>query len=1064
MTLHPLRNPLVAGISLLLSVSCAQGPDATKQAALERADEYLSQGKPNEAIIELKNALQIDKDFGPALHALGRAYATKASYRDALSELSRAQTLAPDSVAIAVDLGRVLVEVGFWKGAAAQADRILDREPQNVQGLYIRAAALLGQGRVEEALAVAQTAPKGGADLDGVRAAALLRLGKMEQAEHVYRAILAATPDDAVAVRGLGNISLARRNNEEAIALYRRAKVMAPLNPRVRLGLATALARSGRVRQAVQELEDVEPQARSADILMALGDYYLQAGRPAEAIALLSPVVGRSPQFVPARYLLASAYLATGRVEESLRELEELNREVPNDPAIQFRLASAYLRGGRVREALVRLDSIAEPLQSSPEYHLERGRALLLLGRENHAMAAAKTAQRLAPRAPEPYLLLGQIRAEQGDRKAARDLFAQAAALDESYAPAHLALGWLHAAERDTQAALREFQAAVEADPRSLAAARAKVVALVRWKGIGEAIEFVQSTSNVDPRNPAFHVLLAGLYQADRRWENAATAYRKALELDPRMVEARLGLALLALAQSREDEAISHLQAIVKDRPTQPTAVLLLVSVYDRLGRLDRAVPVLESAANAPPLETQWQVALGEVYLRNERYEDAIARMSQVLARSSDVVAARLIRGRAHLEARNLAAAVKDLSEVARLNPKLAAAHYYLATAYVALGQTQEARAAYREALRLNPQLEPAKSELAIISGEEPDKAAQLQRIESLKAALKIDPKNVPIREELARTLLMNRAVSQARGELQEILQLAPAHPTANVLMARVLLGEGRVDTAADHLRTVLRSNPSHLEANVLLARDLQTRGRREEAVRHLEAALRVNPRLDDVKLQLGTLYLQTGRLTQALPLVREVEQNAPKSPAGPLLAGNILLAQHNPKLASEAFSASLRLKPDLAEGHRGLGQAHQALGHIDAAVKSYRRAIALNGNDVISLNNLAWILAENRRGLEEALRLVSRAAELAPGHADVLDTLGWIHYRRAAYTDAEQALARGLERAPDNGLIRYHLGLVYMRLGKKGEAVSSLRRAAQLDPRLAEKERISDLILEIDG
>lgn len=108
-------------------------------------------------------------------------------------------------------------------------------------------------------------------------------------------------------------------------------------------------------------------------------------------------------------------------------------------------------------------------------------------------------------------------------------------------------------------------------------------------------------------------------------------------------------------------------------------------------------------------------------------------------------------------------------------------------------------------------------------------------------------------------------------------------------------------------------------------------------------------------------------------------------------------------------------------------------------------------------LNNLAWILAELRKRPDEALPLAIKAEQLALGNAEVLDTLGGIQYRRGAYADAGKSVSRAVERAPNNGTIRYHVGITYTRLGRKAGAVSALRRAAQLDPKLAQSEKIDD-------
>ncbi len=225
-----------------------------------------------------------------------------------------------------------------------------------------------------------------------------------------------------------------------------------------------------------------------------------------------------------------------------------------------------------------------------------------------------------------------------------------------------------------------------------------------------------------------------------------------------------------------------------------------------------------------------------------------------------------------------------------------------------------------------------------------------------------------------------------------------------------------------------------------------------------------MNPNLRDVKFQVATLYVKSGRLPEALRLARELEQADPKSPAPPLLKGVVMLAQNNPQAAVEAFSAALKLKADLIDAHRGLGQAYQQLVLTDRAMESYRRALAISDKDVASLNNLAWILAEQRNKPDEALPLAIKAEQLAPASPEVLDTLGWIQYRRGAYAEAEKSLTRAAEKSPNNATMRFHLGMTYARLGRKADAVSSLRRAAQLDPKLAQVEKIDDLIKQLGG
>src|SRR5213594_2823828 len=90
----------------LLVGACAQDPNVKKQQYLQRGIAYHADGKYNEAIIQLKNALQIDPKFAPALHAIGRAYRAKSWDVDAMRELRRTVELEPDNLEARADLAQ----------------------------------------------------------------------------------------------------------------------------------------------------------------------------------------------------------------------------------------------------------------------------------------------------------------------------------------------------------------------------------------------------------------------------------------------------------------------------------------------------------------------------------------------------------------------------------------------------------------------------------------------------------------------------------------------------------------------------------------------------------------------------------------------------------------------------------------------------------------------------------------------------------------------------------------------------------------------------------------------
>ena len=1055
---------LLAVVTLLGSAACSQSPEVKKEKALERGERYLKENKINEAIIEIRIALQIDPEFAPALRALGEAYAEKSWNFDAWRELTRAQRISPDSLPIAIALGNVLLELGEWSEAENQAAQIEAQDQHSPQAMTIRAGVLLGRGKLDEALAIVRAVPVGSLpEAARIQADVLLRAGKLDEAEATYQSVLAVKPGNVKALVGLGAISLKRRRFDEAKTLYERAKAAQPDNPRASLGLAAIMAEQGKIEEAVRQLEAIDPRAQSLDTVLSLGQYYAQANRARDAVRLLKPVVVRYPRVRDARYLLATALSLSGDAE-AVQQFEELDRQGPGNPLIRLRLAAAYTQQGRPRDALARLDTIASQSQNLPEYHLERGRALLFLGRLDDASAAGSAAQRLAPQMPQPYMLQGHVLAQRGNLKGAEDKFAKAAAMDPSFVPAHLTAGQLHLATRNVGSALKDFDAAVEANPNSLAAATAKATTLAQQNRLKEAIAFLEEAVRTGKRDPGFYSLLGALYVADGQSGQGATTFRRALEADPKNISARVGLASLLMTERNDEEAIVQLRAALKEQPDHFISVFMLRSLYDRLGRPDQAIPMLEEAIKVSPRQVLFVLSLSDLYLNVGRYDDALGRASTLLTAQPGLVVAQQIRGRAHLGKGDGRAALRDFQEVVRASPKSAPAQFYLAESYVLLGRKQEAEAAYRESIKLEPGFGLARRNLAALRREKPDEGSEQQEMDRLRRVIAADPKDVGARELLARVYLYRRQMREAETELRQVLERAPTLAEPNFLMAQILLSQKKDEEAASYLRAALRTNPSHVGSNLLLGRYLAANGQREQAMRSLEAALSVNPRLSEAQFLLVNLYAESRRLPEALTLARDLQQTEPRSVRTWVLTGAVLVAQDNPRDAVDAFGKALKIDGESVEAYRGLGQALGLLGQYDRAEQSYRKALAIRDHDLISLNNLAWMLSEIRKKPDEALPFAVRAQQLAPQSASVIDTLGWIHYRRQSYAEAEKLLILAAERAPSDSAVRFHLGMTYAKLGRPQDAVSALRRAAQLDPKLAERENITQAIKDLGG
>lgn len=118
---------------------------------------------------------------------------------------------------------------------------------------------------------------------------------------------------------------------------------------------------------------------------------------------------------------------------------------------------------------------------------------------------------------------------------------------------------------------------------------------------------------------------------------------------------------------------------------------------------------------------------------------------------------------------------------------------------------------------------------------------------------------------------------------------------------------------------------------------------------------------------------------------------------------------------AAEKYRQILAAHPDSAVAWTDLGNAEVKLGQRERAEESFRRALTLDANSRDALNNLAWLLFEQKR-LDEAESLARRAAsQPGPDGYLVLDTLARVLAAKGQCSEALQTFQQAIDAVPSS-------------------------------------------------
>lgn len=125
------------------------------------------------------------------------------------------------------------------------------------------------------------------------------------------------------------------------------------------------------------------------------------------------------------------------------------------------------------------------------------------------------------------------------------------------------------------------------------------------------------------------------------------------------------------------------------------------------------------------------------------------------------------------------------------------------------------------------------------------------------------------------------------------------------------------------------------------------------------------------------------------------------------------------------------------------IGDIYQSDGKLAKSSAAYKKAIKLNPDNILALNNYAYNLSEKGKDLDRALEMSKRVMELEPGNATYIDTYGWVLYKLGRYDEAKKALMQAVALDTDSSKeLLLHYGDVLFALGENYMATVYWNRA----------------------
>ena len=231
------------------------------------------------------------------------------------------------------------------------------------------------------------------------------------------------------------------------------------------------------------------------------------------------------------------------------------------------------------------------------------------------------------------------------------------------------------------------------------------------------------------------------------------------------------------------------------------------------------------------------------------------------------------------------------------------------------------------------------------------------------------------------------------------------------------------------------------VDAYQLLSRIAQDQGFFDDAVSLLDKIQEPSAR-HNARVRQAAIRAQQGRVDDALALLDTSDPQSLEEEVLTASAGAQMLREaKRPLEAIKRLEAANERMPDTVEIKYELAMMYERNERLNDTERLLREVIALDPGHAHSYNALGYSLADRNQRLPEALKLITRALEIAPNDPFIMDSMGWIKFRLGDYVTAVQYLEKAYRVRPEAD-IAAHLGEALWMLGQRDAAIEIWKKA----------------------
>jgi len=883
--------------------------------------------------------------------------------------------------------------------------------------------------------------------------------GKLPSAVIEFKNALQKNPNNAEARLLLGQTYLQMGKYPEAEKELRRARKLILDKSPVIIPLGEALLKQGKVSELFEQvtISDNFADSLKAEIYALRGEAFLAEGNLDKADSALKQSLKFKPKLNRALLVQVRLAMINRNLDLARDKLEQVLSDKP-DSVLGWSLSGdlQQIRGDYTKAE----EAYSKAMQYSYEHSaVQLKRALVRIELKDYAGAAS-------------------------DITALKKLIVNNPGVN-------FAEGLLSFRQKDAAKAQAAFERVLNQQPRNMMAIFYLGVSNYALGNMAQAENYLQRFTSTRPKSIKASILLGLTRLQTGDFEGVEKVLRPVLAIrknDP-IVLNTLGKALVA--QGKNKEGNEYLSKAVSLQPDSASDRVDLAISLLNMGEDESGINELETAIELNPNLRQADMLVIQTYLQNGEFDKALAASDRLAAKWPDSSAPLTLKGMAYAGKEDLEKARIAFTQALKKQPGEPSAAGNLAVLELSLGHADKARGYYQQVIEHYPDHLKTLLKLAQL---ESQLGNEVKARFWLDEAIKTNPDALQPRLMLARVELGKGKATNALASLRQVEDKYKNNPAFIVLQGESQMADGQAASAVKTFQKLVNVRPNlaeahyklafaysanndqaglkealfsglklqsnHPQAGRVMALYVSSAANLEESAKRVAELANVEPehkRVLDLKAQLA---LKQSKPKEALAIYKDLQKRFPDEGALVLKLAQAQWLVGNRKGHFKTLSSWLKSHPNDVAAQFMLANAYLQLEQNDDAKKAFTKVIELTPNNVVALNNLAWLLRESDS--EKALMYAEKAQQLNPKDAGIMDTLGVILLEQGKTERAVTVLQKAASIRPDMLTIKYHLATALVKHGKKETARNELSWILKDKKDFPEREKAQALFADL--